>query len=173
MKTGMKSLLFGVHQFAWHPITVWLAWYKLYGRPTWKETICIIIHDWGYWFCPNMDGPEGERHPEFGAAIAGKLFGTDYYYLVLLHSRHYAKIDGREPSKLCWADKLSILYDPKWFYLPRAIASGEIKEYRLNAVKWIPLSDPHSKWFDWLKPKFLKLAAERKADAVPYMSSKR
>lgn len=173
MKTGMKSLLFGVHQFIWHPITVWLAWLRLYGRPTWRESVCIIIHDWGYWFTPNMDGPEGERHPEFGAHIAGKLFGRAYYELVLLHSRHYAKIVGKEPSKLCWADKLSILYDPKWFYLIRAISSGEIKEYRQNAKGWIPLERSHSFWFDWIKLKFIKLAEERKADGVPYMSQRK
>ena len=165
---GRKSLLYGVHQFVWHPITVWLAWYHLYGRPTFKETICIIIHDWGYWFTPNMDGPEGEKHPVYGARIAGELFGEEYYNLVLLHSRHYARLVGKDPSKLCWADKLSILYDPKWFYLIRAVASGEIREYRINASQYIPLTASHSMWFDWLKPKFIKLAAERKGDAVPY-----
>ena len=46
--------------------------------------------------------------------------------LVLLHSRRYAKVHGLEPSKLCWADKLSIMYDPEWFYLLRARASGEL-----------------------------------------------
>jgi hypothetical protein len=168
MKTGRKSLLFGVHQFIWHPITVWLAWRNLYGRPSFKESICIIIHDWGYWFTPNMDGPEGEKHPEVGARIAGKLFGKEYYNLVLLHSRHYARLIDKDPSRLCWADKLSILYDPKWFYLIRAISSGEIHEYRQHASHQIPLTASHSIWFDWLKPKFIKLAAERRGDAVPY-----
>ncbi|MCK5235828.1 MAG: hypothetical protein KAR06_02490, partial [Deltaproteobacteria bacterium] len=59
---GTKSLLFGVHQFIWHPITVLIAWCKLYGWPTWPELVCIIVHDWGYWGKPNMDGPEGEKH---------------------------------------------------------------------------------------------------------------
>lgn len=173
MKTGRKSLLFGVHQFIWHPITAWLAWYNLYGRPTWRESICILIHDWGYWFTPNMDGPEGEKHPEYGALLAWKWLGQPYYDLVLLHSRHYAKLVGKEPSKLCWADKLSILYDPKWFYLLRAIASGEIKEYRQLASGWIPLHRSHGYWFDWIKFKFIVLAKEKKADAVPYMNDRK
>jgi hypothetical protein len=166
--TGRKSLLYGVHQFIWHPITVWLAWYHLYGRPTFKESICIIIHDWGYWFTSNMDGPEGERHPEFGARIADKLLGKEYYNLVLLHSRHYARLIGQEPSKLCWADKLSVLYDPKPFYLFRARLSGEINEYRMIAEKWIPITATNGIWFDHLRKILITLAREKKADAVPY-----
>ena len=128
MKTGTKSILFGIHQFLWHPVTVWVAWVWLYRKlPTFKESICIIIHDWGYWGKTNMDDEEGERHPELGAKIAGWLFDypmvftlpaalwirtTDYHDLCLLHSRHYARNAGREPSKLCWADKLSIIFEP-------------------------------------------------------------
>ncbi len=169
---GRRSILFGVHHFLWHPITVWLAWYSLYGWPTWRETICIFIHDWGYWSSSNMDGEEGRRHPEVGARIARMLLGDEYGDLVLYHSRHYARLCDQPPSKLCWADKLSILYDPKWFYLVRAIASGEIREYRKNAVSWIPVDQPHSVWFDWIKRKFIKLAEERKAGVIPYMHSK-
>jgi hypothetical protein len=103
LQKGTKSLLFGVHQFFWHPATVLIAWIGLYGWPSWKEVICIIVHDWGYWGSPNMDSEEGECHPEIGARIAGTLFGRDYYDLCLLHSRHYARKVNREPSRLCWA----------------------------------------------------------------------
>lgn len=161
MKIGTRSLLFGVHQILWHPWTVYRAWCSLYGRPSWREMLCIFIHDWGYWGLPNMDGPEGKRHPMLGGKIAGKLFGPEYAELVLLHSRHYAKLVGKEPSRLCWADKLSILYDPKWFYLLRARMSGEINEYRKNAMPWIPPDIPHGLWFDWIKVNFEKLAKER------------
>lgn len=64
-------------RFLWHPVTVLLAWWALYGRPTWRELVCIIIHDWGYWHCPNMDGPEGELHPEYGAQLAGRWLGPE------------------------------------------------------------------------------------------------
>lgn len=175
MKVGRKSLLFGVHQFLWHPITVLVAWWYLYGRPSWKELICIIIHDWGYWFSPNMDGDEGECHPEFGAKIAGKLFGKKYRDLVLYHSRHYARNAGVEPSKLCWADKLSIKYEPWWFYLPRAWASGELKEYRQVAATggFIPLSASNKEWYFWVQDRLLKLGIEKKGNAVPYSNPDR
>ena len=56
-------------------------------------------------------------------AIALYLFNDDHYELCLYHSRHFAKTADAEPSRLCWADKLSILYEPWWLYLPRAWAS--------------------------------------------------
>ena len=75
MKTGTKSLLFGVHQFIWHPVTVLIAWIWLYKRfPSWRELICMFVHDWGYWGKTNMDDEDGEKHPELGANIALKLF---------------------------------------------------------------------------------------------------
>jgi hypothetical protein len=175
MKLGTKSLLFGVHQIFWHPITVLIAWKKLYGWPNWKELICIIIHDWGYWGTPNMDGAEGERHPEFAAELANKWFGHEYWWLCLFHSRHYARNSNVEPSRLCWADKLSILYDPWWFYLPRAWMSGELKEYRELAANtgFIPLTATHKQWFDWLKNRLSTLGKEKRADVVPYVNPKR
>jgi hypothetical protein len=176
MKVGKRSLLFGVHQFIWHPITVLIAWWELYGRPSWRELVCIVIHDWGYWFCPNMDGPEGEKHPEFGARIAWRLFGqAEYWDLCLLHSRHYARAYGANPSKLCWADKLSILYDPWWFYLTRAWLSGELKEYRKVAADagFIPLSASNRAWFIWVQGRLAKVGREMRGDAVPYCNPPR
>lgn len=191
---GRRSLLWGVHNFVWHPWTVYKAWRSMYGRPTWREAICILIHDWGYWSCPNMDGPEGERHPEAGAKIAGFLLGPAYYDLVLYHSRHYVKLQNDQrravmsafpnlaqavsdsqmvkPSKLCWADKMSILYDPPWFYLMRARLSGEIKEYRANAAKagLVPIDAPDTVWLGRLHAYFLTLATRQDPTAIPYMN---
>ncbi|WP_157373756.1 hypothetical protein [Thermobacillus composti] len=165
---GSRSLIFGVHQFLWHPYTVYRAWKSLYGRPNWREFICIIIHDWGYWNSPNMDGPEGRRHPETGARIARWLLGQEYGDLVLYHSRHYARQLGIPPSKLCWADKLSVIYEPKWFYLLRAKLSGEIHEYRINGKHEFGLDRSHSEWFDWLQGELVKLAEAKRGDAIPY-----
>lgn len=170
MTVGTKSLLFGVHQFIWHPVTVLIAWIKLYGRPNFKELVCIIVHDWGYWGAPNMDGTEGEAHPIKGAGIALILFGMDYYELCLYHSRHYSRIVGAEPSRLCWADKLSILYEPWWLYLPRAALSGELYEYREIAKNYVPLSASHRRWFLWIQERLAKLAKEKRGDAVEYMT---
>jgi hypothetical protein len=124
MKIGTKSLLFGVHNIIWHPITVIIAWIKLYHKfPSFKELICILIHDIGYFGCANMDGQEGQAHPEAAAKIV-KKWGAYYYELCLYHSRHYAHAAGAEPSKLCWADKLSIAYDPYLFYITRPFVRG-------------------------------------------------
>ncbi len=172
---GTRSLLWGVHQFLWHPWTVYRAWLALYGRPTGREVICIIIHDWGYWGAPNMDGPEGEDHPRVGARLAAWLFGQEYGDLVLLHSRHFAKKVNREPSRLCWADKLSHLYEPAWWYLFRARLSGELEEYRYNAAAggFVSLAVSDERWFEWLQDRLATLARERRGDAVPYMPNGR
>lgn len=162
MKVGTKSILFGVHQLIWHPFTVLLAWIKLYGWPTWEELICIIIHDWGYWGCSNIDGNEGERHPEGAARIALFLFGNRAEYLCLFHSRNYARKRGMEPSKLCWADKYSIVYDPWWLYLPRAWLSGELYEYRQKAADSgaVPVGASNREWYLWLRSYYSRLGQE-------------
>lgn len=165
MKTGMKSILFGVHQFLLHPLTVFVAWVWLYKAfPTWKETVCIIMHDWGYWGKTNMDDEDGKRHPEIAENIAGKLFRTEHYELCLFHSRHYARNARKEPSLLCWADKMSILFEPWWIYLPRAWLSGELFEYRKIADKtdFIPLAATHREWYRWIQDRFGRLGRENR-----------
>lgn len=169
MKLGTRSLLFGVHQFLWHPLTVYRAWVDLYGRrPDWRTLVCIILHDWGYWGKPNMDGPEGERHPELGARIAGWLFGKEYRDLVLYHSRSYARQAGVSPSILCWPDKLSLCYEPMWWYLFRARLSGELKEYRLRAAEsgFLPLTATDEEWFMTLQAYFRQLAAQHRQEVA-------
>ncbi len=78
MKVGTKSVLFGAHQFILRPLFVAAAWWKLYGFP-WDPRLWVafFVHDLGYWGKPNMDGPEGERHVEFGARVMRFLF--DWY----------------------------------------------------------------------------------------------
>jgi hypothetical protein len=130
MKVGTKSLLFGAHQFIIHPIFVFIAWWKLYGFPCDPRLlIAFIVHDLGYWGSPNMDGPEGDKHIELGAKICGKLFGHKWHDFCLYHSRFASKRDNNPFSLLCVADKLSIVLEPAWLYLPRVKLSGEIKEY--------------------------------------------
>jgi hypothetical protein len=151
MNIGTKSLLFGVHQFLWHPWTVARAWRRLYGHwPSFNVWICILCHDLGYWGCPNMDGMEGRKHPECGARIAGKLvywkcrllgnsksvaltFGLWCKAFTLTHSIHYAQLQNRPVSPLYSADKVSVLFDPSWFYLLRGKLSGEVYEYVENS----------------------------------------
>ena len=170
MRVGTKSLLFGVHQFALHPIFVAIAWRKLYGFPYDPRLWCaFIVHDWGYWGMPNMDGPEGEEHPFLGALIMSALFDrgratlmpSSWYQFTLYHSRFLAKSHGKPFSKLAVADKLAILQYPEWLYLRLASASGEIDEYMANALagaeknpkfaaacaEFLKTGDKH----DWLK----------------------
>lgn len=129
---GPRSVLFGAHQFILHPMFAAIAWTKLYGFPLDPRLwVAFFVHDLGYLFywLPNMDGPEGETHVEWGANFMERWFGPDWGDFCRYHSRFYAKRDKRPFSRLCVADKLVPSLEPWWLYLPRVIASGEIKEY--------------------------------------------
>ena len=132
MTVGTKSLLFGIHQFALHPLLLALAWRRLYGW-TWHPIIwfCFIVHDWGYWGKKDMDGPtEGQTHPELGAKIVRFLFGDKWGDFCLYHSRFYAQANDKKHSQLCVVDKLAFcLYPPK-LYCFLANLTGEMKLYK-------------------------------------------
>lgn len=141
MKLGTKSLLFGAHQFLVHPFFVFRAWWILYGFP-WHPALwfAFLVHDWGYWGKPNMDGPEGKCHPELGARIMHWLCdwpksSTKWYEFALFHSRHYAKHNGAIHSRLCVADKLAAAITPCILYLPLVKLTGEIDEYMQNGKR--------------------------------------
>lgn len=176
MRIGTKSVLFGVHQFAIHPWFVAWAWWKLYGfpldLPLW---VAFFVHDIGYWGKPNMDGTEGETHPELGAKIVSKLFDSNRspygrrhgYFLCLLHSRFYAKKLGLPFSKLCVADKLAIALTPKWLYLIQANLTGEIQEYMKGSGRWTPAGDRSQwKWLDDVQ-RYCKAWAYEHKDCKP------
>lgn len=92
--------------------------------------LAFFLHDIGYWGSPNMDGPEGERHPEVGARILKFITGSMAWHdFVYYHSRFLAKREGRLPSTLCIADKLAICLPPRWLYLLMGGWTGEIEEY--------------------------------------------
>lgn len=133
MKIGTKSILFGYHQFLIHPLLVAWSWYRLYGFPwDYRLWLAFFLHDIGYWGKENMDGPEGERHPELGAKLMSRLFDRDSFdwqCFMAFHSRFYAKQAGRPPSRLCYADKRVIAVTPSWIQLLLMNLTGEIKEY--------------------------------------------
>lgn len=147
---GTLSVLFGVHQFLWHPWTVARAWRHLYGKwPTWVQWIAIFCHDLGYWGKQSMDGPDGRTHPVAGANLAcwlvyyiglvvyrnesdAMLMSESVRELCLWHSTHYAQMQGGIVSELYLPDKVCVLFDPKWFYLLRGRISGEVHEYFHN-----------------------------------------
>ena len=91
--------------------------------------VAFVIHDLGYWGKPNMDGPEGESHPEWACNKMQAWFGNPWGAFVLYHSRFYAKNAQVQVSALCYADKMGIVFTPSWLYLPMVRATGEIKEY--------------------------------------------
>jgi hypothetical protein len=159
MTVGTKSVLYGAHCFFLHPWFVAAAWWKLYGFP-WdpRPWVAFFVHDLGYFGKPNMDGPEGERHVEWGARVMTRLFDRlrndgrpingepqdlsqwlvlesglwlgPWGRFSLFHSRFYVKkFPGARPSRLCVADKLSICITPRWLYLPMVNWTGEIREY--------------------------------------------
>lgn len=140
MTRGTKSVLFGVHAFWFHPITVWLAWRRLYRCfPNFWECIAILCHDLGYWGCQQMDGPDGKEHPYAGALFGKRLArllgatecqATHVEDLILGHSRSFCRSECKKISDLCAPDKLSVRYDPACFYWLRGTLSGEIEEYR-------------------------------------------
>lgn len=182
MTVGTKSVLFGAHCFFLHPLFVARAWWKLYGFP-WDPRLWVafFVHDLGYIGRVNMDGPEGESHPELGARIMSFLFDdidcrhcgfrfhsecTDdkWYNFCLYHSRYYAKRDGQPFSRLCVADKLVTSIEPKWLYLWRVKLSGEIYEYLDNARYGrgeVSNVNP-SMWFDTLRVHLAKWAYAHK-----------
>jgi len=92
----------------------------------------IIIHDWGYWGCKSMDGPDGFTHPIRRIIGYGVGKWEDMKWEVYLHSRYLAKEIGLPPSRLCWADKLGTALMPSILWALMAAASGEGWEYMAN-----------------------------------------
>jgi hypothetical protein len=158
MKIGTRSLLFGAHQFVLHPFFLALAWWKLYGFPADPRLwVAFIVHDWGYFGLPNMDGDEGQRHPELGGRIMARLFGQQWGDFTRLHSRYYAKLENREPSPLCAADKLVLLVTPRWLYLPSVQATGEANEYLALYARWLGVeSVTVDVWYEGLRANWLQ-----------------
>lgn len=152
MRVGTKSVLFGAHCFFLHPWFVAAAWWKLFGFPRDPRLwVAFFVHDLGYLGKPNMDGPEGERHVELGADFMSIVFGDEWGDFCRYHSRYYAKAASMQPSRLCFADKLSFALTPWWLYLPMVTATGEIREYLKNAqtadsAHWKPTGYDKRKW---------------------------
>jgi hypothetical protein len=87
--------------------------------------LAFIIHDWGYWGMKDMDGP-GDNHPIWAATKILNWDLADYLVLeVLYHSRFMVRKYGREPSRLCWADKLGTAMMPSFLWAVLARLSGE------------------------------------------------
>ncbi len=113
--------------------------------------IAFMIHDLGYWGKPNMDGPEGEAHPEWAARVMDRLFGHPWGALCKYHSRFYAKIDNAAPSALCFADKLAFCYYPEALLLWLVRATGEYDEYQVTHAHDNPGMPPYATPSEWAR----------------------
>ncbi len=138
MRIGTRSLLFGCHQLIIHPIFTAIAWVQLYGWCSfgWKSALVIFFHDWGYWGCRDMDGPDGSLHPirlpRVLLRILYRILLDEMMNEIFCHSRHLCSKNGWEPSRLCWADKLGTALMPSWLWAVLAYASREGWEYMSN-----------------------------------------
>jgi hypothetical protein len=150
VKIGTRSLLFGFHQVAIHPYFVARAWRIMYGPPRdLRLWLAFIVHDWGYWGLSNMQGPEGELHPELGARIMSALFGKEWGDFCRGHSRWYSRRTGAPLSKLCPADKLATpLYPAALFWLLYRF-SGELWEYVQLAIETDFIANPRQNADKW------------------------
>lgn len=177
MKVGTRSVLYGYHCVMIHWMFVARGWYALYGLSRvrigfhtigsgpearypistslwdWRLWVVFLIHDLGYWGKPNMDGDEGELHPEWACKKLNGWFGEPWGAFSLLHSRFYAKKTNQPVSPLCYADKLAIVFMPAWLYLPMIHATGEVHEYMKNVKKSFgdDGKEVHVTSADWLR----------------------
>ena len=142
MTIGTKSVLYGAHCFLIHPFFLAAAWLRLYGLRAvedpyvgsvsifnWRLWVAFCIHDLGYLGKQNMDGEEGEAHPYWAGKVILRFSRKPWHDFVVYHSRFLAKKDGMTYSLLCVADKMALAMEPRWFYLVRVVATGEIREY--------------------------------------------
>jgi len=134
MKTGTKSVLFGIHAFWLHPYYVRRAWGILYPKqpPTLVEWCAILTHDLGYWGCTNMDGEDGQSHPGKVSRLWERYcgsFGKEVAAIIVGHSRFYASRDALPLSRLYAPDKLASALYPLSLYMALGRMSGEMGEY--------------------------------------------
>ena len=114
MKEGTISVLFGCHSII-HSILVYISWIKLYKTiPSFKETVCILIHDIGHIGLDYLsDYEQKKKHWILGSNLAKQLFGDTEYQLVAGHDKN----SGIKKSILYNADKYSWVIAPKvWLY---------------------------------------------------------
>jgi hypothetical protein len=159
MKQGTISVLFGCHSVI-HSYWVWRAWHKLYNKwPLPRETVCIIIHDWGHWGTNYLNNEQEKAdHWILGTRIALKLFGIRGAALVAGHTN----ASKYPQSKLLKPDKYSWLLAPEWWIktnylvepkincgIPLKVAAKKFKEAvkaNIDSDSW---EDTHAIYLKW------------------------
>lgn len=135
MKEGTKSILFGSHSVI-HSILVIIAWKKIYRTiPSFKEIVCIFLHDIGYFGTNHLSNKTNLGHAELGAKVAHWLFdkkGTKYRDLILGHSLTACKKYNIEPSLLERPDEYSFIIAPMWWMK----LNHKIEKFDIPAEVW-------------------------------------
>jgi hypothetical protein len=105
----------------------------------------------------------------FEAFDRSLFLAASAHELAIGHSRFYAEKYGVQLSKLFKADKLSVLEDPKRFYLLRARLSSEVYEYISNARKKDKSLMTRSEWFDWYRAYILSKFGTTRQQIAAYV----
>lgn len=170
---GTRSLLVGVHCCFLHPFFTAIGWWELFGPPRdLRLWMAFLVHDWGYYGMQHIDDAVGQTHPLLGGRIMGRLFGPAWDDFTRLHSRHYARLEGRPPSPLCAADKLATARVPLWLYLLQCRLSGELTEYMAFARQSdFYTGDDPVEWARRLQAHFVAEAYRLVAPYSPLLSS--
>jgi len=112
-----------------HP---WLGAHVLYELQAWWAFLqqpVVYRHDFRGGWIPSIRWWNLRRRwvtAYLNMGHDGVCWGNEALY----HSRFLAKRYGAQPSRLCFADKLSICITPWWVYRWTAGLTGEIREYR-------------------------------------------
>ena len=135
-------MLYGAHAFWLHPWFVARAWWKLFGFPCDPRLwVAFFVHDLGYWGCPNMDGDEGERHPEWGAQRMFCWFDGDWK-AVGSELMHETKRGGIAPRY----GGTRFLPHPKLWHLKMARRLNRMFGHK-GDMYWHDLSLYHSRFY--------------------------
>lgn len=115
MTQGTKSILIGSHSVI-HSILVIKAWRIVYNKwPSLKIILCIFLHDIGYYGMNYITNKSNIGHAELGARIAKKIFGKEYYELIIGHSASSRNKYKIYDTRLEAPDDYSWLIAPKWW----------------------------------------------------------
>ena len=98
------------------------------------------MHDLGYWGKPNMDGTEGETHPEFGAKVMHFLFdGWEMKRFTSLYMEDWQYDNFIKAGWKCKSKKVS----------PHPIWKYEFLSFRMRVRKttWHDFSLYHSRYY--------------------------
>lgn len=135
IKSGIGCLIFGYHNFIFHPLTLYLSYIDRYKKlPSFEWVLCFIFHDVGYAFIDMKNIRDGkENHPIYGAYIIKTLIGDYWADICIRHSREFC--NNENVSDLAYIDKDSTRFHPIEFAIIQCFISGELGTRNINEIK--------------------------------------